>query len=104
MHISEGILSLPVLAAGAGLAVAGTGLGLKSMSDRDMVKVAVVSSALFVATLIKVPLGPSSVHLILNGLFGGGDLPEKPAAPGAAEDLNTTRRQGRREATGIIRP
>ncbi len=70
MHISEGILSIPVLVTGGVAAAVGTAIGLKTMSDRDMVKVAVVSSALFVATLIKVPVGPSSVHLILNGLGG----------------------------------
>ncbi len=31
---------------------------------------AVLSSALFVSSLISVPVGPSSVHLILNGLMG----------------------------------
>jgi cobalt/nickel transport system permease protein len=32
--------------------------------------VAVLSSAFFVASLIHVPIGPSSVHLILNGING----------------------------------
>lgn len=70
MHISEGILSVPILAAGGVAAMGGVAVGLRAMSDRDMVKVAVVSSALFVATLIKVPVGLSSVHLILSGLGG----------------------------------
>ena len=39
--------------------------------DYDKVpEVAVFASAFFVASLIHVPLGPSSVHLILNGLMG----------------------------------
>lgn len=33
-------------------------------------KVGVLSSAFFVATLIHVPVGPSSIHLVLNGLMG----------------------------------
>ncbi len=35
-----------------------------------MPKVAVMTSAFFVASLIRVPLGPTSVHLILIGLVG----------------------------------
>lgn len=35
-----------------------------------MPKMAVMTSAFFVASLIHVPLGPTSVHLILNGLVG----------------------------------
>ena len=70
MHISEGVLSAPVLAAGAAAALAGVGVGLAKMREEDVVKTAVLSSALFAATLIRVPIGPSAVHLILNGLGG----------------------------------
>ncbi len=70
MHIAEGILSAPVLMAGAAAGAAGVGIGLHRLDDRSLVKVAVLSSAFFVASLIKVPLGPVSVHLILNGLTG----------------------------------
>ncbi len=70
MHISEGILSAPVLFAGATLAVAGTAVGLKKMDSEKIPEVAVLSSVFFVASLIHVPLGPTSVHLILNGLLG----------------------------------
>ena len=70
MHISEGVLSAPVLLGCGVAAAAGVGVGLAKMREEDVVKTAVLSSALFVATLIRVPLGPSSVHLILNGLAG----------------------------------
>jgi cobalt/nickel transport system permease protein len=70
MHISEGILSTPVLAAGAALTVGGIALGLKKMNYEKVPEVAVLSSAFFVASLIHVPVGPSSVHLVLNGLVG----------------------------------
>jgi len=70
VHVSEAILSPPVLIAGALVAAGGTAIGLRQMSDKDMVKVAVISSALFVATLIKIPFVATSVHLILNGLGG----------------------------------
>lgn len=70
MHISEGVLSTSVLLTGALLTAGGTYVGLKRLSDRDIPKVGVLSSAFFVASLIHVPLGPTSVHLILNGLNG----------------------------------
>ncbi len=70
MHIPEGILPVSVLAAGGLAAAAGVAVGLHRLDDRSMVKVAVLSSAFFVASLIHVPIGPASVHLILNGLTG----------------------------------
>jgi cobalt/nickel transport system permease protein len=70
MHISEGVLSGPVLVTGAALAAAGVSVGLKKMDPEKIPQVAVLSSAFFVASLIHVPIGPSSVHLILNGING----------------------------------
>jgi len=70
MHISEGILSLPVLVSGDVITAAGVYLGIKNLKEKEIPEVAIVSSAFFVASLIHVPVGPSSVHLILNGLTG----------------------------------
>ena len=70
MHISEGILSAPILLAGAMLSAGGVALGLKKMDYERIPEVAVLSSAFFVASLIHLPVGPASVHLILNGLLG----------------------------------
>ncbi|MDI6774567.1 MAG: cobalt transporter CbiM [Verrucomicrobiota bacterium] len=70
MHISEGILSGPVLASGAVLATAGIGIGLRRMSVETTPKTAMLSATFFVASLIHVPFGPSNAHLILNGLAG----------------------------------
>lgn len=70
MHISEGVLSGPVLAAGAIIAFAGTGIGLKKIDYDRIVHVAMLAAVFFVASLIHVNIGPSSVHLILNGIVG----------------------------------
>ncbi|MBN2231656.1 MAG: cobalt transporter CbiM [Deltaproteobacteria bacterium] len=70
MHISEGVLAAPVLAAGLTLTLAGTAVGLKKIDYQQMPRVAIMTSAFFVASFIHVPIGPSSVHLILNGLLG----------------------------------
>jgi len=70
MHISEGILSGPVLISGAALAAAGTAIGLRKLDYEKIAKVGMLSAAFFVASLIHVPIGPSNAHLILNGLVG----------------------------------
>ncbi|MBO9409206.1 cobalt transporter CbiM [Shimia sp. R9_1] len=70
MHIVDGALSNPVVIGGALAAVGGIAMGLKSL-DLDRIPAAgVLSASFFVASLIHVPIGPSSVHLILNGLAG----------------------------------
>lgn len=70
MHISEGVLSPAVLGGGAALAVAGCAIGLKKLDYEAIPRVAILSAAFFVATLIHVPIGPVAEHLVLNGLMG----------------------------------
>ncbi|BCS88335.1 cobalt transporter CbiM [Pseudodesulfovibrio sediminis] len=70
MHISEGVLSGPVLLGGAALTVAGTAIGLKKIDYDELMSVAILSAAFFVASLIHVPIGPANGHLILGGLLG----------------------------------
>ena len=70
MHISEGVLSGPVLITGGALAAAGTAIGLKKLDYDRIAKAAILSAAFFVASLIHVPIGPANAHLILNGLVG----------------------------------
>ncbi len=70
MHISEGVLSAPVLVTGAVLSVAGVAIGLKKMDYEKLPEVGVLSSVFFVASLIHVPIGPAAAHLVLNGICG----------------------------------
>ncbi|MBW2029424.1 MAG: cobalt transporter CbiM [Deltaproteobacteria bacterium] len=70
MHISEGVLSGPVLISGALLTATGTGIGLTKVDYDRITHVAVMTAGFFVASLVHVPIGPASVHLILNGLMG----------------------------------
>jgi len=70
VHISEGVLSGPVLASGAVIAMVGTAIGLKKIDYERIVHVAILASAFFVTSLIHVNIGPTSVHLILNGIVG----------------------------------
>ncbi len=70
MHISEGVLSAPVLLSGGALAAAGTALGLKKLDYDRIARAGILSAAFFVASLVHVPVGPANAHLILNGLVG----------------------------------
>lgn len=70
MHIVDGALSAPVLAVGGLLTVGGIAMGLRRTNGDRLPEVGVLSATFFIASLIHVPIGPSSVHLILNGLIG----------------------------------
>jgi cobalt/nickel transport system permease protein len=70
VHISEGVLSPSVLIAGAALTTAGVAVGLKNLDHEKIPATGILSAAFFVASLVHVPIGPSSVHMILNGLLG----------------------------------
>ena len=70
MHIAEGVLSAPVLATGAALTCAGTAIGLRRIDYDRLVSVGMLTSAFFVASLVHVPVGVSSAHLLGTGLMG----------------------------------
>lgn len=70
MHIVDGALSDPVAIGGAVLAIGAVGYGLRALPLERIPAAGVLSASFFVASLIHVPLGPSSVHLVLNGLAG----------------------------------
>jgi len=70
MHISEGVLSPPVLLIGGVVTVIGTTVGLKKLDYDRIMTVSLLTATFFVASLIHVPLGPGSIHLVLGGLMG----------------------------------
>lgn len=72
MHVSEGVLSAPLLIGGAAFAAAGTAIGLRRMDYDHIVRVGLLTATFYLASLIHVPvpLSPTSAHLILNGLLG----------------------------------
>lgn len=69
-HIPDGILSVPVLVAGGLIAAGGVALALRRLDDRMIPRAAILSAAVFAGSLIAVPVGPSSVHVLLSGLMG----------------------------------
>src|SRR5690242_289026 len=70
VHISDGVLTGPWLAGGFVLAGVLALLGAWRIREEDVPRVALVTAAFFVATLIHVRVPPTSVHLLLNGLVG----------------------------------
>ncbi len=70
VHIADGILAPEVWVTGFII----TGLiliyVLKRTPAEEIPKISLVTSAVFIASLIHIPIGPTSVHLILAGLAG----------------------------------
>ncbi len=70
MHISDGVLPPQVWLGG----YIACGIILYSSSKRitpqDIPKISIMTSLFFVASLIHIPIGPTSTHLLLNGLVG----------------------------------
>jgi cobalt/nickel transport system permease protein len=54
VHISEGVLSGPVLIAGAASATAGTVIGSKKLDYDQIAKAGMLSATFFVASLIEI--------------------------------------------------
>jgi cobalt/nickel transport system permease protein len=70
MHIVDGALSPAVAISGGILSAGGIALGLRQMTLEKIPAAGMLSATFFVASLVHVPIGPSSVHLIMNGLAG----------------------------------
>lgn len=69
-HIVDGALAAPVLIAGIAMAAGGVALGLKKLKTERIPLAGLLTAAFFVASLIHVPAGPASAHLVLSGLAG----------------------------------
>ncbi|MBN1201624.1 MAG: cobalt transporter CbiM [Anaerolineae bacterium] len=75
MHIPDGILPAEVCIAGYAVTGAATWYALRQI-DREadpyaaVPKASLLTAAFFVASWIHIPVPPTSVHLVLNGLLG----------------------------------
>ncbi len=70
VHISDGVLSGEVLAAGWAVTVGILILTLRKLRAEEIPKLSLITAAFFVASLVHIPIGPTSVHLVMNGLVG----------------------------------
>src|SRR3989304_249747 len=70
MHIADGILSAPVLAAGFGGTAILAAATMRKMDHEEIPKVSVMSALFFVVNLIHIPIGPTRIPFIMKGLVG----------------------------------
>ena len=70
VHISDGVLPPAMLAAGFLLTALLLYYSLRGIKAEEIPKVSLITAAIFVASLVHFPVGPTSVHLIMNGLAG----------------------------------
>lgn len=70
VHISDGVLPPAMLAAGFLLALILLFFSMRGMLIEEIPKISLITAALFVASLVHFPVGPTSVHLVMNGLAG----------------------------------
>jgi cobalt/nickel transport system permease protein len=70
VHISDGVLAWPWVVGGFVVAGLLALLAAFRIRDEEIPRIALMTAAFFVASLIHVKLGPTSVHLLLNGLLG----------------------------------
>lgn len=75
MHIPDGILTPEVIIGGYVTAGALTAFSLRKINQQpdpeaNIPKAALMTAAFFVASWIHIPVPPTSVHLVLNGILG----------------------------------
>jgi cobalt/nickel transport system permease protein len=75
MHIPDGVLPVAVSAAGYVTTGVATWYSLRKINQKEnpqegVPKASLLAAAFFVASWIHIPIPPTSVHLVLNGLLG----------------------------------
>ena len=70
VHISDGVLTPAWLAGGFLVAILLLIPSVLRVRDDEIPRIGMLSAAAFVGSQIHIPLGVSSVHLLLNGLIG----------------------------------
>jgi cobalt/nickel transport system permease protein len=70
VHISDGILAPEIWITGFIITGIILILSVSKIKLEDIPKLSMVTGAMFIASLIHIPIGPSSVHLILASLAG----------------------------------
>lgn len=70
IHIADGYVRDGWLYAGFAIAALLMFAGAWRLREEEVSRIALLSAVLVTASLIRIPLGPTSVHLVLNGLAG----------------------------------
>jgi cobalt/nickel transport system permease protein len=59
-----------VLAVGGVVAAAAVAAGVRALDEKQIPRVAILAAAFFALSLFSIPIGASSIHLLLGGLMG----------------------------------
>ncbi|MCC5911160.1 MAG: cobalt transporter CbiM [Clostridiaceae bacterium] len=70
MHLSDGVLNLPMAVTTSVAAGAVLTYSIKNIKEEEIPKISLMTATFFTCSLISVPIGPSSVHPLLGGLLG----------------------------------
>src|SRR6266487_5592486 len=70
VHISDGYLTAPWIIGGAVVTVLLAFVGSIRLRDEEVPRIALLTAAFFIASYIHIKVGPTSAHLLLNGLVG----------------------------------
>lgn len=70
MHISDGVLSPYIVGIGWVITLPVLGVSVRRLRADQVGAYGVVAAAFFAGSTIHVPVGPFSMHLVLNGMAG----------------------------------
>jgi cobalt/nickel transport system permease protein len=70
MHLSDGVVPMNGCLAGFLATAVLIAVGLRRLREEDLPKIALVTAAFFVTSVIHLPLGITSVHAVMTGLVG----------------------------------
>ncbi|WP_343042220.1 CbiM family transporter [Ornithinibacillus caprae] len=70
MHVTDGVLNISIAATTTIAAVGVLTYSLKGIKEEEIPKISLLSGAFFVASLINIPIGPTSIHPLLGGFLG----------------------------------
>ena len=70
IHLSDGVVKPEAIILGFICSFFLLRITLKQLREEEIPRIALLSAGFFIASLIHFRIGPSSVHLILNGLVG----------------------------------
>lgn len=70
MHISEGVLNTPTVVVTTIAAVGLIVYSAKGVKSEEIPKIALMTGVFFTGSLIHIPIGPASIHLLLSGIIG----------------------------------
>ncbi|TKX29656.1 cobalt transporter CbiM [Campylobacter sp. MIT 12-5580] len=70
MHISEGVLKPEILISAGCVSAALLTYTLYKLKQEQIPKIACMSALFFIGSFIHIPIGPTSIHLILSGFIG----------------------------------